>query len=164
MIKNYVSEKYGAIKYEESIWTGKKSVQINGVSLNKIDKTTFSYNHEGLDIRVRVDGNIYKGSSLIIDDESYEVYAKTLWYEYILAFLPIVLIIVWGNNVYLCSIIPVIGGAIGGAISVALGIVSLSMMKNSNKALIKLLIGIAFLIGIFAICAGLGYALVGALS
>jgi hypothetical protein len=37
-------------------------------------------------------------------------------------------------------------------------------MKNCNKPLIKILIGLGFLVGIFAICAGLGIALVNALS
>ena len=164
MIKNYVSEKYGEIKYEENIWTGKKSVHINGVALSKVDKTSFSYNHDGLDMKVSIKGSIYKGSTLIVGEEKFEVYPKTLWYEYVLTILPIVLIIVWGSNIYLCSIIPVIGGAIGGAISGVLGILSLSTMKNCNKPLIKILVGLGFLVGTFAICAGLGIALVNVLS
>ena len=36
-------EVYGEIIYDESFWTGKKEVYINGVKLAKVDKKTYSY-------------------------------------------------------------------------------------------------------------------------
>ena len=39
------------------------------------------------------------------------------WYEYILALIIPIFVLTWGNSVYLCSIFPIVGGAIGGAIS-----------------------------------------------
>lgn len=35
------NEKLGEIVYEESFWTGKKTVSVNGSQLEKISKNTF---------------------------------------------------------------------------------------------------------------------------
>ena len=77
--------------------------------------------------------------------------------------LPFILIMVWGNSVALCSIIPVVGGAIGGAISGGMGVVSLSLMKRQSNLLVKVLVGIGMLIAIFVICAVLGFAIMDSL-
>lgn len=162
MVRNFVSQKYGNIKYDENIWTGKRNVEINGVSLKKEKKSVFSTVIEDERIKAIVAGNIYKGATLNIGDENFLIYSKTIWYEYILAVLPLILILIWGNNVQLCSIIPVVGGAIGGGISGALSFLSLTVMKTQKKPLIKVLVGIIFFIITFATCAAIGTAIVSA--
>jgi hypothetical protein len=164
MIKNYVSPKYGNIEYQESIWTGKKSIKVNGQTLKALSKTTYSFDHEGENVKAIVAGTIYKGSSLTIGNERYQIYAKSSWYEIVLAFIPFIFILVWGNVPALCAILPVIGGAIGGGISGALSFVSLTVMKSYDKPLLKLVTGIGFLVATITICAVLGIALVSALA
>lgn len=164
MKKVFVSEKYGNITYEESVWSGKKKVYVNGVVATQINKLSFSFKHEEENIEVIVYGNIFKGCTLKVGEERYEIYAKSLWYEYVLAILPFVFIMIWGNIPPLCEIIPVIGGAIGGAISGVMGVVSISFMKNTKNVLFKLLIGIGFFLVTVLICAGLGLALVNVLN
>ena len=31
---------------------------------------------------------------------------RPAWYDYVLAIIPFILVLVWGNSVYLCTIIP----------------------------------------------------------
>jgi uncharacterized membrane-anchored protein YitT (DUF2179 family) len=61
-------------------------------------------------------------------------------------------------------IVPVIGGAIGGGISGGLGVLSLSVMKSFDKPILKVLMGLGFLIATFGICTLLGIALVSAIA
>lgn len=164
MIKNFDSQKYGKIEYEESIWTGKKKLTVNGVSAKMINKTSFSFDFEEENVKAVVIGNIYKGSTLSVGSEKFRLYPKTLWYEYVLAFLPFILIMIWGNSVELCSIIPVVGGGIGGGISGALGVLSLSIMKTYDKAFLKIIMGIGFVIATFVLCAILGITIVNMLN
>ena len=164
MVKEYKSLKYGSIEYVESIWTGKKSLTINGAKARPVSKTMFSVECDGELVNAVVTGNIYKGSALTIGDERFEIYPKTIWYEYVLAILPFILIMIWGNSIALCSIVPVIAGGLGGAISGGLGVLSLSIMKSYKNPVLKLAMGFAFLVATFLICAILGVALVSALN
>lgn len=90
--------------------------------------------------------------------------SQTRWYEYILYFLPFVLILIWENSVELCSIVPVVGGAIGGGVSALVSLVALVLSKKSSNILYKLLIGIAGIIVAFALCAAIGFMIVSSLS
>ena len=164
MKKNFNSEKYGNILYEESFWTGRKRITINGKVMKATSKTTFELQNEEEEIKALIIGNLLKGMTLKVDEEKFEVYAKSSWYEYVLAFMGVVLVIVWGNSVELCSIVPVIGGAIGGGISGLLAVLSLMTMKKVNNPLLKVLIGLGMFVGTFLICMLLGVALVSALS
>ena len=156
---------FGKIVYNENFWTGKKSVSINGKPLQKISKTTFKYvddNNE--ESYVNLVGNIFKGVCLKFKDRHVVVSSATKWYEYVFAVLPFALIMVWGNSAALCNIIPVVGGAIGGAISGLLGFSSVIVMKETKNVFVKILIGILFLAITFAVCTLIGYAIVGLIS
>lgn len=159
MIKNFISEKYGDISYEESFWTGKKIVKVNGVSLKKVNKTTFKSVSDEKTITVKIKGSFVQGATLQIEDEQFEIAPKTLWYEYILFILPFMLTIVWGNSPELCSIIPVVGGAIGGAVSASFSLSSLVLMKNQKNPLLKVAIGLGAFIITFAVCYAIAYAI-----
>ena len=156
MVKNIESEKYGTITYKESNWIGTNEILVNGEKIDKIDKTSYVFSHEGEIVDIKVSGNFFSGATMQIGDEVYEVSPKTLWYEYALAIFNVVLIIVWGSSVALCSIVPVIGGLIGAAISGAFSLVAMFLMKRSKNPLIKLLIGFACIAVTFVICAILG--------
>ena len=100
---------YGEIVYSESIWTGKKSLIINGTAVQPVSKTEFMIGEN----KAVLKGNYLTGVSLSIGDETIELSPKSKWYEIVLAVLPIVFLLTWGNSATLCSIFPVIGGAIG---------------------------------------------------
>lgn len=130
---------YGEIIYDESIWTGKKTLTVNGVNATKISKKEFALNEK----RFTLKGSYISGVSLCVDDEAIELSPKTTWYEIALAIIPFLFLIIWGNSVALCAIFPVIGGAIGGALGGVAIVVSLFFMKKQKSPILKVLIGAA---------------------
>ena len=133
---------YGKIIYTEGFWTGKKDLAVPGHDVHQVSKRSFLVDGKS----ALLIGSYLGGMRLSLDGETIEISAKPKWYEFVLAILPFIFILVWGNSAALCSIFPVIGGAIGGAIG-GIGIVaSLLLMKKSTSAINKILIGI----GVFA--------------
>lgn len=154
-IVNY-SEKYGKIIYSESFWTGKKSIFVDDVQLKKTDnKKQYVLFKDGESIWVTLKGNYLSGSTLQIENEVYELSPKLKWYEWVLALIPFILTITWGNSVKLVQIFPIIGGAIGGAISGIGLFLSLLAMKQVQKPGYKVLIGVgACIVTIFTLFLG----------
>ena len=134
---------YGEIIYNESFWTGKKTLTINGVCAQPVSKKEFTV--EGK--KVVIIGSSLMGLKLQIDNDIIEVSPKPKWYEIVFAVLPLIFLLTWGNSTALCSIFPVVGGAIGGALGGIGSITSLLLMKNAKSLLTKMLIGI----GAFAV-------------
>ncbi|MDE6850413.1 MAG: hypothetical protein K2J54_03710, partial [Clostridia bacterium] len=161
-MKNIVqNEQYGEIVYEESFWTGSKNITVNGEALEKVSRKEF---RTASGEQVLVKGNFLTGVKLAVGSDLITITPNVTWYEILFAVLPFVLIMVWGNTVALCRIVPVVGGAIGGAISAALGAVSLFLMRSVKPLWLKLIIGVAMLGATFGICCGIGYAIVGILT
>ena len=158
MIKEFESKEFGKVIYEESFWSGKRRITINGVVLSKDTKTTYVGMINDALVKVRVVGNFLKGCSLFVNDEYFTVSLPAAWYEYVLGLLPFILVLVWGNSVELCSIVPVVGGAVGGGISGVASVGSLMLLKNTKNVLLKIAIGLGILIATFTVCAVLGYA------
>lgn len=129
---------YGQIIYEESAWTGKRTLTLNGTVANKIAKNIFSLN--GMQIVLK--GNATSGLVMLINGENIELYEKTAWYEWALSIIPFIFLLTWGNSVELCKIFPVVGGAIGGAIGGVAIIASIACMKLTKKPIKKVLIGL----------------------
>ena len=164
MKKTFNSEKYGIIEYYENFWSGKKKVSINGNLMTASSKLSFQTKIDGVDVKALLLGNMFNGMTLKIDEEKFEVYPASKWYEYVLAILSLVLICVWGNSKALCSILPVVGGGIGGGISGASAFISLVLMKKVSNPLYKILIGLGMIIASFAICALIGIIILGSIS
>lgn len=150
-------EKIGEIVYEEGFWTGKKSLYINGEQLEKTSKTTFTANSGE---QVTLTGNFLKGVSAGIGGETVQIVPAIKWYEIVLSVLPFLLIMIWGNVVELCKIVPVVGGAIGGFISALLSVTNVIIIKRVDKIWLKIVISVAMLAATFGICCGIGYAIV----
>lgn len=131
---------HGKIVYSESTWSGKKSITVNGVPAVPLSKKVFMLG----ETRLTLSGNSLTGLHLSIGMQIVELSPKPKWYEIMLAILPFIFLMIWGNSVALCEIFPVIGGAIGGGLAGALGVVSLSAMKKTSSVVFKLLIGMIF--------------------
>ena len=97
---------YGQIVYNESFWTGKKTLTINGVCAQPVSKKEFTV--EGK--KVVIIGSSLMGLKLQIDNDIIEVFPKPKWYEIVFAVLPLIFLLTWGNSIALCSIFPVVGG------------------------------------------------------
>lgn len=157
-------EKYGQIAYEESAWTGKKSICFNGVQLTKISKKEFALPAENGIVNVSVQGNYIKGAKLLIDGREIAVTPPVRWYEIAMSVAIFLLILVWGNSFTLCSILPVVGGAIGGAISGVFTALNLFIIKPIKNIGLKALISLGMCAASFAVCMGVGFAIVSAVA
>lgn len=138
---------WGTFIYTESFWTGKKELYLNQNPLQKINKNTFCLNKDGKNITFFIKGNFITGVKLIADQQEILLSAPTKWYEYVCSILILSFVTIWGNNVALCSIFPIVGGAIGGGISGAMTFVNLISMKAIKKWWLKLLVWL----GVFAL-------------
>ncbi len=146
---------YGQIVLDENAW-GKRTLTVNGVTAVPVSKKQFVIDGKP----ATISGNFLSGLILNIGGESIRLSQKSAWYEILLAFIPFVFLVVWGNSATLCSIFPVVGGALGGGLG-GLGFVcSLYLMKKQSSPLFKALIGlgitlatifVAFLMALFFI-------------
>lgn len=117
-----------------------------------MSKTAFLYESGASTYDINITGNFVKGSTLTINGDSYKISENLKWYEYVLAILPFVFILIWGNVPALVQILPVIGGAIGGVVSALMGLLSALVMKETKSIALKILYGIAFFLATVAIC------------
>ncbi|MDE6200572.1 MAG: hypothetical protein K2M47_01650 [Clostridiales bacterium] len=151
---------YGEIVYDESAWTGKKSVSIGGTPLQKISKKEFQMQDGS---KVIANGGFLQGASLSINGETIALTPRVKWYEIVLCILPFLLTITWGNIPALCAIIPIVGGAIGGGIGGLFSVLGLWGMKSVKPIWLKIIIALASFAATFGICYGIGFAIVSAL-
>lgn len=163
MKKTIMHPELGEIIYEESSWTGKKTICVGGVTLEKLKKDIYTWEHDGQNRQAILRGNMLTGATLKVDDEEIVLQEKPTALESVLSFLPFLLILTWGNNTYLCSIFPVVGGAIGGALG-GLGLVITMQKIRGKRPLMKVLIALLATLITFAVGAVLGFALVLALT
>ena len=57
-MKTEIKTDCGTILYEESVWTGKRKLFLNGKELTKVNKKTFVYEENGEKKEFIVEGNI----------------------------------------------------------------------------------------------------------
>ena len=147
---------WGEIVYDESIWTGKKTIAVNGVPLQKQSKKEFIDPSGGLWV---VKGNYLSGTVLETGGEAIRMTAPVKWYEIVLSVIPFLLVMVWGNVAALCAIVPVVGGAIGGVISAVCSVLNLYIIKGIQNIWLKILISIGFIAAAFLVCFLIGFAI-----
>ena len=112
------NEKYGEFVYEESVWTGKKELFLNGEKLEKNSKNVF-FMSNGDAVYLR--GNSLSGVHITINGETFILLVALKWYDILLSLLPFILVLIWGNSRYLVNIVPIIGGVIGGGLGGGIG-------------------------------------------
>lgn len=142
---------YGIITYEESAWTGKKIITFDGVSLLKINKTTFQYQPVAADpfapaeeavepVTVTVKGNYVGGVSLLVNGETITLTAKATALDITLGVIPAILFFLL-----------IIGGAIGGALGAMIGMGLTILIKTRKKTIHKVLISVGVTLAILAV-------------
>ena len=138
----------GKIVYQESFWTGRRSILVNGTALTRRNNKQFGNDV----IKATVMGNMFSGIVINFSGTFVTMSQKPLPIEYILSFFPVLLIIIWGNSAKLSSIIPIIGGAIGGGVSGGCGAVALIYMKLRKNIFGKILVALISLVVAFILC------------
>ena len=134
------NETFGVLTLDESFWTGKKNLSVNGVALQKSGKNVFEYEQDGQKYTVILKGNFLTGATLWIGDQTIRMTEKPAWYEIASSVFIFVFILVWGNVPPLIDVLPLVGGAIGGLVSAVCAFVNLFLMKSTKNVLLKLLI------------------------
>ena len=162
MTKTIMHPVYGAITLDENIWTGKKTLAINGKLLRKAKRNIYILGEGESAIPITLKGSTLTGATLKIREDTVPILPKPTALESILSFLPLLLIIVWSNNLLLCSIIPVVGGAIGGAIGGVGAVASLCLIREKPVGK-QVLMGLLITLICFAVCAALGFCIVAAM-
>ena len=157
-------EVHGQIIYEENFWTGKKTVSIGGIPLKKQKKNVYLYENGEAASYVTIQGNFATGVKLLISGEAIELTKAAKWYEIALSVSIFALIMVWGNVEALFTILPVVGGAIGGGISGAAAIGCLIGMKSTKSLVLKLLIWLGCMVATLVVCGTIGFGLIAVLT
>ena len=119
--------------YTESFWTGKRSLSVDGVTAQKLDRKNFRINEKTYTIK----GNFLSGVTLELNGKRIPL-AVNKWYEWILIILPIMNIVMG-----------VLCGAIGGFLSALFGLVA--AVVNAMVLRTKLHIAIKILLCILTI-------------
>ena len=141
--------KYGEIIYNEILLINHKSVIINRRELPRVSDTAFLYN--GVHTRLR--GNRFFGLRLLIGSDVIEfvpTMSKAGRLATLLALLPIVFLLIWGNIPSLCAIFPVVGGLIGFLIGLLFSSLSTLFIFKAKKTVFKIIIGISCFIASIA--------------
>ncbi len=130
---------YGEIICSESFWTGKKTLTVNGTDVPSVSRNAFLLDGE----KALIIGSMYTGIKLCLPSETIQLAPKPRWYEIVLAVLPILFLLTWGNIPSLCAVFPVVGGALGGVIGALFSVLSLTLMRKSKSLGFKILTGLA---------------------
>lgn len=151
----------GKIVYEESFWTGGKKLYVNGEELVKVSKKSFQTKDGQI---WNIAGNYLRGAVLEKGEQKIRLTPAVKWYEVVLSVLPFALILIWGNSAALVSIVPVVGGALGGLISGIIAVLNLLIVKGVKPIWLKILISIGMLAAAFLLCFLIGSMIVNALT
>lgn len=160
MLATFTNQTYGEISIDENVWTGRRTVKINQQVLQKKSKKEYIL-PDGAVLTIK--GNSLMGLQAVIGQEVIQVIPKITWYEILLLLFPFVINLAWGNTVALCKIVPIVGGAIGGAINGVLVVLSAIIMRSTKKLYIKILTGLGALVIGFGACALIAFMILGSI-
>ena len=146
---------YGTITYEESFWSGKRTITLGGTVMQKVKKNVYSWRNGVRNEEVQVKGNALNGVSIIFRNEQIQLWPKPAWYDWLLSILPLLVLLIWGNSVALNSILPVVGGAIGGGIGGGAHVLGMILMRGKSFGK-KLLTALLVFLGAFGVAALIG--------
>ena len=143
---------YGQIEYNENFWTGKRELTIDGEKLPKKKKNVFTLNSEGEALDCHIKGSFLTGAALYVDQDVIQLTTSCKWYEILCSILIFVFVLIWGNSTVLCMFMPIVGGAVGGAISAFAAFANLFLMKQIKKVRYKLLAWLIMFIVTVRLC------------
>ena len=143
-------ENYGTIEFFEGNLIANRKISINGQELTKKSNKQF-YLNDGKSVKVI--GGLFSGVKLDIEGEIVQISNPGKWYEILIYITGLILLIIWSNSVALCSIIPMIGGAIGGLLYAIPAVIGFSFSVKQKNPVLKLIITISSVLLGLIICA-----------
>ena len=132
VVINNEQTKKQELYYEESFWTGKRTIKYNGIYLNKIKRNMNEYKDGDTTEQFAIKGNQLVGVTIQMFGNIVDVFRKLSWYEVVMSLLVFIPCILFGA----------IGGLFGGL----LGFINLTMIRNLDKWWFKLIISLQFTI------------------
>ena len=125
MIHNTKLQDGKEVIYEESFWTGKKTITIDGKVLTRLNRKQFVYEDQTYTIK----GSFLTGAKLVGTTEI-EVLPKLQKWEYILSCLPLIMIF--------------IGGMIGALFGCIFSVSTITVMRSKTHPVLKVLVSLLF--------------------
>src|SRR5690606_5500462 len=118
---------------KRSYWTGRFSLMYDGKPMEQIIKNKFVHFDHDAETRLDVKfiGNVLTGLAIVFPTGNYILLRKLKWYEYLLSFLPIVLIF---------------GGAIGRALVAISMFVNVTICRKVDNVVLKVILTLAVLV------------------
>lgn len=155
---------YGEIVYDESFWSGKKRISVDGKTLTKSKRNIYVYQDPNTSLTVVLKGSVLFGLTMTINHGAeITIASPPKWYEIVIAVCILCIGIVLGNSPF-AAVFPLVGGALGGAISGVMAVLALMVVKPIPKVPVKLLVGIGLLALTFFICHIVGLLFLAALT
>ena len=147
-------EKYGTIEFSEGTVLGNRQILINGQPLTKKSNKIF-YLADGT--TVKVEGSLFTGVKLNIDGEMVQITPAGKWYELAIYIAGFVLLMIWSNSIPLLTILPMIGGGIGGLLYAIPAVLGFSVSVKQKNPILKVTITLcSVLIGLI-LCVIVGF-------
>ena len=153
-------EKYGIIEFSEGDFIANRQIVINGQPLQKKSNKIF---YLADNTEVKGEGNLFSGVKLNIGGEMVQISNSGKWYELAIYIAGFVLLMVWRNSIALCSIVPMVGGAIGGFLYAIPAVIGFSVSVKQKNPILKTTITLCSVLLGLILCAIAGVAIVSAL-
>ncbi|MBR2024631.1 MAG: hypothetical protein IKA02_02340 [Clostridia bacterium] len=147
-------EKYGTIEFSEGNIIGNRQITINGEKLTKKSQKEF-YLADGRSATVT--GSLFTGIKLNIGSDVIQITNAGKWYELTIYILGFVLLIVWSNSIPLLTILPMIGGGIGGLLYAIPAITGFSFSVKQKNPILKTTITLCSVLLGLILCVIVGY-------
>ena len=152
-------EKYGTIEFSEGLLIANRTIFINGEQLTKKSNKRFTFS-DGKE--VIVSGGLFSGIKLEINGDIIPITNPGKWYEIAIYIIGLVFLIAWSNSLALVSIIPMVGGALGGLLYAVPAVLGFSFSVKQKNPLLKLVITLsAVLLGLI-LCVLVGVIIISA--
>ena len=128
------------LEYEETFWTGKRTIIYNGVALTKIKRNDYEYRQDGIVEQFIIKGNQLIGVGINMFGKTVEIVRKLLWYEIVLSMLIFMSCLVFGMITK-----TVIASAFVGGIGGGLAFTNAITIRQIDKWYLKIIVSIQIL-------------------
>ena len=147
-------EKYGTIEFSEGTVLGNREIVINGQPLTKKSNKVF---YLADNTKIKVEGNLFTGVKLNIDGEMVQITPAGKWYELAIYIAGFVLLMVWSNSIPLLTILPMIGGGIGGLLYAIPAVLGFSVSVKQKNPILKATITLCSVLLGLILCVIMGF-------
>ncbi len=146
-------EKYGTIEFTEGTIIANRTITVNGEALTKKSNKEFAFSNG---TAVKVVGGAFSGIRLEINDDVVQITNPGKWYEIAIYIAGLVLLIIWSSSYALVSIIPMVGGAIGGLLYAIPAVLGFNFSVKQKNPTLKLIITLSSVVIGLLLCVIVG--------